>query len=70
MYNRTNVNSIIENVTQIKNGITINVDVSKKIRKTMRVKEIIFEIVLRLLVKIPNILELLLIIESFCMMKL
>ena len=36
----------------------------------MRVKEIIFEIVLRLLVKIPNILELLLIIESFCMMKL
>ena len=70
MYNRTNVNSIIENVTQIKNGITINVDLSKKIRKTMRVKEIIFEIVLRLLVKIPNILELLLIIESFCMMKL
>ena len=36
----------------------------------MRVKEIIFEILLRLLEKISNILELLLIIQSFCMMKL
>ena len=36
-----NVNSIVENVFQIKSGIRINVDVSVKIRKNMHMKKIL-----------------------------
>ena len=43
-------------VTQIKSGITINVDVGEKIRKSiMRAKKIIFGILLGVFVKMVNI---------------
>ena len=43
---------MVENVTQIKSGITINVVVSAKIKKNICAKKIIFEILLHVLVKI------------------
>ena len=43
-------------VTQIKSGITINVDVGEKIRKSiMRAKKIIFGILLHVIMKEANI---------------
>ena len=42
-HENVNINSIVENVTRIKNGITINVGVSVKIRKNIASgKKIIF----------------------------
>ena len=46
-----NVNSIVENVTLIKIGITINVGVNVKIRQDLYVKKIIFSILLHIHVK-------------------
>ena len=46
-----NVNSIVENVTLIKIGITINVGVNVKIRQDLYAKKIIFSILLHILVK-------------------
>ena len=45
------VNSIVENVTLIKIGITINVSVNVKIRQDLYAKKIIFSILLHILVK-------------------
>ena len=45
------VNSIVENVTLIKIGITINVGVNVKIRQDLYAKKIIFSILLHILVK-------------------
>ena len=46
-----NVNSIVENVTLIKIGITINVGVNVKIRQDLYAKKIIFSILLHIHVK-------------------
>ena len=45
------VNSIVENVTLIKIGITINVSVNVKIRQDLYAKKIIFSILLHIHVK-------------------
>ena len=45
------VNSIVENVTLTKIGITINVSVNVKIRQDLYAKKIIFSILLHILVK-------------------
>ena len=45
------VNSIVENVTLIKIGITINVGVNVKIRQDLYAKKIIFSILLHIHVK-------------------
>ena len=50
-----NVSLMVENVTQIKIGIMINVNVSVKIKKNMRAKKIIFQILLHVIVKMTNI---------------
>ena len=51
-----NVSLTVENVTRMKSGIMINVDVSAKIQKNiMYVKKIIFEILAHVFVKILNI---------------
>ena len=47
---------MVENITQIKSGITINVDASVKIQKNkMCTKTIIFGILLQAVVKMVNI---------------
>ena len=47
---------MVENVNPIKNGITMNVDVSVKIQKKIGcVKNIIFKILLHVTVKMVNI---------------
>ena len=47
---------MVENTTQMKSGITINVDASVKIQKNiMRVNKIIFGILLQAVVKMANI---------------
>ena len=48
-----NVNLMEENVIQIKGGITINVGVS--VNKFMYVKNIMFEILINVFVKMENI---------------
>ena len=50
-HTNVNVNSIVENVTLIKIGITINVGVNVKIRQDLYAKKIIFSILLHILVK-------------------
>ena len=51
-----NVSLMVENVTQIKIGIMINVNVSVKIKKNIRrEKKIIFQILLNVIVKMTNI---------------
>ena len=51
-----NVNVMVKNVTRIKIGITINVGASAKIRKNiMRLKKIIFGILLHIVLKKVNI---------------
>ena len=55
-YTDVNVNLAIENVTQIKIGIMINVDVSANIQKNMMyVKKIIYGILAHLFMKLLNI---------------
>ena len=55
-----NVNLIVENIIQIKSGITIIVDASAKIREKIRLlKKIIFGILVHVLVKMVNIYKLL-----------
>ena len=56
-----NVNLVVENVIQIKSGITIHVDASAK--NIICVKKIIFGIVLHVVVKIVNIWQVLLTIQ-------
>ena len=51
-----NVNLIVESVIQIKSGITVNVDVSVKIKKNIAcAKKLIFGILLHVVVKMVNI---------------
>ena len=50
-HTNVNVNSIVENVTLIKIGITINVGVNVKIRQDLYAKKIIFSILLHIHVK-------------------
>ena len=55
-YTDVNVNLAIENVTRIKIGIMINVDVSANIQKNMMyVKKIIYGILAHLFMKLLNI---------------
>ena len=50
-----NVNLMVENVTRLRSGITINVDVSTKFQKNiMWVKKIIIGILPHVLVKMVN----------------
>ena len=59
-----NVNLMVENATQIKSGITINVGVTAKIQKNiMHVKKIIFQIMLHLVMKMADIQKVLLTIQ-------
>ena len=51
VHTNVNVNSIVENVTLIKIGITINVGVNVKIRQDLYAKKIIFSILLHIHVK-------------------
>ena len=49
------VNLMVENVTRLRSGITINVDVSTKVQKNiMWAKKIIIGILLHVLVKMVN----------------
>ena len=48
-----NINLMLENVIQIKSGITINVNVS--VKNITYVKKIIFEILLHVVAKMVNI---------------
>ena len=58
------VNSMVENETQIKGGISISVDVSAKIqRNIMQAKKIIFGILIHALVKMAYIRGVLLAIQ-------
>ena len=51
-----NVNLMVENETQIKSAVTINVGTSVKIKKKHRVcKKVIFGILLHVLAKMVNI---------------
>ena len=55
-YANVNVTLTVENVTQIKSGMMIDVDVIAKIKKNiMHAKNNIYEIVAHVLVKILNI---------------
>ena len=59
-----NVNFMVENVTQIKSGIKINVGVSAKTQKNIIfAKVFIFGIIEHLLVKMVNIYKVLLVIQ-------
>ena len=55
-----NVNLMVENVTQIKNGIKINITVGANIQEKMCTKKVIFGILLNVLVKIFDMQETLL----------
>ena len=57
-----------QNVSQINDGIMINVDVS--VKKTMYVKKIMFGILLYLIVKMGNILQTLWMIQGLSVRKL
>ena len=62
---------MVENIIQIKSGITINVDVSVEIRKNIIcAKKIIFRILLHVVAKIVNIKQVLLTIQFLSMIKL
>ena len=50
-HENVNVSSIVENVTRIKIGITINVGASVKLKKTSCAKDYIFAILLHEVVK-------------------
>ena len=54
-HTNVNVNLVVENVIQIKSGITINIDVCPKIWKNVKcVKNIIFAILIYLVKKTVN----------------
>ena len=57
-----------ENVFEINGGITINVDVS--VKNIIHVKNIIFGILLRVVVKMVNVQQVLLTIQGLYLMKL
>ena len=57
-----------ENVTRINGRITINVDMS--VKNVVRVKKIIFGILLHVVVKMKNIELVLWMIQWLCVMKL
>ena len=66
-----NRNLEVGNVIQIKNGITINVNASAKIRvNIISAKKIIFVILVHVLVKVVNIQNLLLAIQYLYVIKL
>ena len=65
---KVNLDFMEENVTQIKGGIRINVDVS--VKDVMYVKKIIFGILLHVVVKTENILQVLWMIQRLFLMKL
>ena len=54
---------MVENVSQIKSGITINVDVSAKIQENMCEKKITFRILVLVIVKLVNVQKVLLVIQ-------
>ena len=60
-----NVNSVIEDVTQIKIGIMVTVDVSEKIKKKHRVRktDYLVGILLRVVVKMVNMYEVIFLIQ-------
>ena len=62
-----NVDLTEENITQSNGGIMINVYVNVK---NMYVKEVMFGILLHVIVKMENILQVLWMIQQFCVMKL
>ena len=57
-----------ENVSQINGGIMINVDVI--VKNVMYVKKIMFGVLLHVIVKMENILQVLWINQRLCVMKL
>ena len=57
-----------ENVTQINDGIMINVDVS--VKNIMDMKKIMFGIILHVIVKMENIQQVLWLIQRLCVMEL
>ena len=59
---------MVENVIQIKSGITINVDVS--VKNIIYVKKVIFGIILFVVAKMVNIWQILRMIQWLCVMKL
>ena len=61
---------MLENVTQIRNGIKINITVGANIQEKMCTKKVIFGILLNVLVKIFDMQETLLTILWLCVMKL
>ena len=66
MHSRQNkrCNLLVKTVTQIENRIKINVIVSSKIRENIKcVKNVVFEIVVLVLVKMVNIWDLSLLIQ-------
>ena len=66
MHSRQNrrCNLVVKAVTQIENRIKINVIVSSKIRENIKcVKNVVFEIVVLVLVKMVNIWDLSLLIQ-------
>ena len=66
-----NINLIVKNLTQIKNGITIIVGVSVKIRKNIvSTKKITFEIQQHVFAKMVNIKEVSLTIHQLYAMNL
>ena len=59
---------MVENVIQIKSGITINADVS--VKNIIYVKKVIFGIILFVVAKMVNIWQILWMIQWLCVMKL
>ena len=57
-----------ENVIQINGGITINVDVS--VKNVMHGKKIMFGILQHVILEMENILQVLWMIQQFCVIKL
>ena len=63
-YKCVNASLMVENVTRIKSGSTINVSASAKIQKNiMQVKTIIFGILIHVVAKMVNLYEVLLTIQ-------
>ena len=62
-HENVNVNLTVENVIQIKFGITINVGVSAKIQEKMCAKKAIFGILLHVVVKMADMQKALLMIQ-------
>ena len=65
-----NVNSIVENVIQMKIGIMINVSASGKLQKYISAKKVIFGILLNGVAKMLNIQQVTLTIQSLRVIKL